>query len=359
MAARILVTGHLGYVGSVLVPVLHHAGFEVIGMDLDLFAGCDFGRTQEPVATIRTSDIREVEVRDLVPFDAVIHLAALSDDTCADLHPRLADDINHVATVRLAECCKKAGVRRFVFASTCSVYGHGGSKPVDETSPTKPLSVYAASKLRCESELLKLADESFSPVILRGATVYGVSPRMRLDLVVNDFAASAMVNGQVLARTCGSAWRPLVHVEDLAKVYLAMLTAPNEWVSSEIFNVIPHQENFRIRDIAECVTERVPGSTYRMTPDFSDDRSYAVDGSKLARLALDLRMNWTLTKGIGQLCYALDGGAMTPALWRGDRYRRAARLQKQIESGALGLDLRRFDRRPARVRRLQPISVPC
>ena len=339
---RVLVTGNQGYVGAVMNNVLHNARFDVVGLDCDWYRDCDFGRVRDIVPSFG-HDLRDVEFTDLLSFDAVVHLAALSDDPLGHMNPQLTDEINCAATVRLAECCKKAQVSRFLFASTCSVYGRGGGGPVDEHRTGRGLSPYAESKLRCERELTRLADSSFSPIILRNATVYGVSPRLRLDLVVNDFVASAVTTGRVTMRTVGSAWRPLVHVEDLARVYTAVLMAPAEIVHGEIFNVVPADHNYRVVDLADTVTEHVPPSTRATPEDVFDERSYRVDGSKLHRTFPELCFRWNLPKGIRQLRDALTNAGLTAGDWRSDRYRRVLRLLRLLESGELGVDLRRSE----------------
>lgn len=337
---RVLVTGHRGYVGSVMTTVLQHARFEVVGLDCDLYRGCDFGRVQDAVPSF-DFDVRDVEFADLLSFDAVIHLAALPDDASGELDPRLTDAVNYEATVRLAECCKKAQVSRFIFASSCSVYGRGGNGALDERGSGRGLSRYAASKLRCERELTGLADSAFSPVIMRNAMVYGVSPRLRLDLVVNDFVASAATTGRVMMKTMGGAWRPLVHVEDLARVYATVLMAPDELVHNEIFNVVPGDENYRVIDVADTVTEHIPRSARAAAAGVFDERSYRVDGSKLRRAFPDLRFHWTLPVGIRQLREAMTNAGLTPGDWRSDRHRRVMRLARLLESGELSADLRR------------------
>jgi nucleoside-diphosphate-sugar epimerase len=339
---RVLVTGHLGYLGSVMTTVLRHARFDVVGLDCDLYRGCDFGRIHDPVPAF-DFDLREVEFTDLLSFDAVIHLAALSDDASGEIDPQLTEAVNYEATVRLAECCKKANVSRFLFASSCSVYGRGGSGPLDERGSGRRLSRYAGSKLRCERALARLADHAFTPVFLRNATVYGVSPRLRLDLVVNDFVGSAVTTGQVKMKTVGSAWRPLIHVEDLARVYAVVLVARDELVHNETFNVVPGDENYRVIDVADVVTEHVPRSTRAVSGGVFDERSYRVDGSKLRRTFPDLRFRWTLPVGIRQLRNAMTNAGLTPGDWRSDRYRRVMRLSRLLESGELSPDLRRAE----------------
>ena len=337
---RVLVTGHRGYIGSVLTCVLRNQRFEVCGLDSDLFAGCDFGRVSEDVPGY-DMDVRDVDFADLISFDAVVHLAGLSDDACGMLNPDLTQEINVAATQRLAECCKKAQVSRFVFMSSCSVYGPGGSGLLDESGPVSPLTTYAESKLEGERVLAELAGPDFSPVSLRCATVYGVSPRLRLDTVVNDFTAAATTTGRVGIRSAGQAWRPVVHVEDVARVIAAALLAPDEQVRGEVFNLARSDQNLRVIDIADEVTDAVPYSTRGAPQPMYDLRSYRADGAKLTRTFPDLKMRWALPAGIRQLHNAMTGSGLTPGDWRCDRYRRAPCLRRQMEEGLLDGDLRR------------------
>jgi len=337
---RVLVTGHLGYIGSVLTSVLRHARFEVVGLDCDWYRGCDFGRVKSPVPSFDI-DVRDVEFTDLLSFDAVVHLAGLSDDAAADLDGDLTDSINHAATVRLAECCKRAGVSRFVFASSCSVYGRRGGALLDETAEPRPLTRYARSKVRCEQDLARLADDHFAPVFLRNATAYGVSPRLRADLVVNDFVASAVVSDQVVLKTNGASFRPLVHVEDIARACAAVLSAPEEQVRSQIFNIVPPGENHRVIDIADAVAELLPHCTRSAPAHGFDQRSYCADGLKFLRTFPRFSFRWTLPLGIRQLHLALRAAGLTPGDFRSDRYRRVLRLQSLLEHGQVDAQLRR------------------
>ena len=336
---RVLVTGHLGYLGSVMTTVLKNARYEVVGLDCDLYRGCDFGRVRDPVPSFEL-DLRDIEFTDLLSFDAVVHLAALSNDALGEIDPKVVDEINCAATVRLAECCKAANVSRFLFASSCSVYGRGGGELRGEGHFARSLTRYAESKLRGEQELARLADRDFCPIVLRNATVYGVSPRLRLDLVVNDFVGSAVTRGQVAMHTAGTAWRPLIHVEDLARVYAAVLTAPDDAVHNEVFNVVPPDENYHVIDIADAVTDLAPRATRSGNPDVFDERSYRADGSKLQRTLPKLRFRWTLPLGIRQLRNAMVSAGLTPGDWRSDRYRRMLRLSRLRESGEVDPHLR-------------------
>ncbi len=339
---RVLVTGHRGYIGSVLMSVLQHARHEVVGLDCDWYRDCDFGRMRDSIPSFEM-DVRDVEFTDLLSFDAVIHLADLPQDATVQLDPALNEEINFEATLRLAECCKQASVSRFLFASTCAVYGSGEGKPQSESNSPAPTTPYALAKLRCEQALLRLADEHFEPVLLRNATVYGVSPRLRLDTVVNDFVGSAVAVGRVVMRTEGRAWRSLMHVEDVARVYATVLTAAGEVVGGQVFNVAKTGENYRVIDIADCVTEFVPDCTRSIRTGIPDQRSYCVDGSKLQRALPHLTWRWTLPQGIRQLRSAMLGAGLTAGEWRSDRYRRVICLRTMMERGELDPSLRRHE----------------
>ena len=320
--------------------VLRNARFEVVGIDSDLYRGCDFGRMDESVPCFEF-DIRDLDFTDLLSFDAVVHLAALSDDALCELDPDLTDEVNLEATIRLAALCKRAGVSRFILASSCSVYGAGSCELLNEDSPTNPLTRYSASKLYAEWELARLADRSFVPVFMRNATVYGVSPRLRTDLVVNDFVGSAVTTGRIVMRSAGRAWRPLIHVEDVARAYAAVLAAPDELVLNQVFNVACCGENYRIIDVADQVRELVPFCTREVAPDTFDRRTYSVDDSKLRHTFPNLKMRWTLQHGIRQLYHALVNAGMGAGEWRSDRYRRILRLRSLMERGEVDSSLRR------------------
>jgi len=339
---RVLVTGHRGYLGSVLTTVLRHARFEVIGLDVDWFEGCDFGRIRDDVPAFDT-DIRDIQYPDLLSFDAVIHLAGLSDDACGNVNSRLTEEINHVAAVQLAENCKRAGVSRFLFASTSAVYGMGGGcEPLNERSAIRPLTPYACSKARAEYGVLALGDRSFSPICLRLGSVYGVSPRLRADVVVNDLVASAVVHDRVVLRTNGAAWRPLVHVEDVARVFVALLIAPRAGVAGEVFNVAPPGENHRIIDIADTVADALPDGRLPVRGLELDDRNYQADGSKLLRTLHRFEYRWRLPVGIRQLFLSMKSAGLTPADWRSSRFRRAMHLRSLQDSNILDPTFRRI-----------------
>lgn len=335
---RVLVTGHRGYLGAVLVAVLRHHRFEVTGLDADWFAGCRFGRTAADLPEF-LADFRDVHLPDLLPFDAVVHLAALSNDACADLNPALAAEINTAATVRLAALCREASVSRFVFASTCAVYGRSTARPRTEDDHPAPFSPYAQGKLAAERGILPLAGHAFSPTVLRFATLYGLSPMLRMDTFVNEFTGAALATGKVPLRSNGSSWRPVVHVEDAARAVAAVLRAPRENVHAATLNVVDSVENHRVIDVADRVCDAA-GATRQWTRRHFDPRSYRVDGSRLLERLPGFRFRWPLDRGIEQLLVGLAAAGFTAADLRGDRFRRALRVQSLLEQGHLAPDLR-------------------
>jgi nucleoside-diphosphate-sugar epimerase len=337
---RILVTGHRGYIGSVLAAVLQHRRHEVFGLDAGWFEDCNFGRTRQQLPGFNL-DVRDVTFAELLAFDAVVHLAALSDDASADLQPDLTRKINHHAAVQLARACREARIARFIFASTCSVYGAAGTNPVDEDATPNPLSQYARAKRDAEREILALAEPGFSPVVLRFATAYGVSPGLRLDLVVNDFVASAVTTGRVVLGSAGHAWRPLVHVEDAARAVAAVLDAPDDDPPARLFNVVAPSENHRVIDIADAVTDALPHCSRTILGRTLDERSYRVEGSRFLRTFPSFSYRWTLPSGIRQLCAAFAAAGLTAGDCRSDRFRRRLRLAYLIENARLDPSLRR------------------
>jgi nucleoside-diphosphate-sugar epimerase len=339
---RVLVTGHEGYLGSVLVPILRNAGHDVVGLDTGFFVACTLGPAPEPVPILR-ADVRDVTADDLwtVRPDAVMHLAALCNDPLGDLDPELTYDVNHRATVRLARAAKAAGVTRFLFSSSCSLYGAGtDDAPLDESAEFAPITPYGISKIRSEQDVVQLADDGFSPVFLRNATAYGYSPRLRGDLVVNDLVGNALLAGEIRLRSDGRAWRPLVHAEDIAAAFLALLEAPREVVHARAFNVGDSAENYLIRDVAELVREVVGGTVTYATGAGADARNYRVSCDRIAEEVPAFRPRWTVRKGVEQLAEAYERHELALDDLMGERHQRLRRITALRNAGAIDEALR-------------------
>lgn len=339
---RVLVTGHNGYVGTVMVPMLVEAGHEVVGMDTNLYAGATFGDDLPPQGIMEINkDIRDIEQSDVEGFDAIIHLAGLSNDPLGDLNPELTYEINYKASVRLAKMAKKFGVERFIFSSSCSNYGAGVQDWLDENSSFNPVTPYGRSKVMVEQDVSKLADDNFSPTFLRSGTAYGVSPRLRFDLVLNNLTAWAYTTKRVFLKSDGSPWRPIVHIKDMALAFLAALQAPRELVHNEAFNVGRSAENYRIREMAEIVAETVPGSYIEYADGAGPDkRNYRVNCDKILETLPDFKPSWTAPKGAQELFEAFNRVGLQPEEFEGPRYRRIHHIKQLISNGRLESTLR-------------------
>lgn len=338
----------MGYIGTVLVPGLRDAGHDVVGLDSDLYRACTYGDAPDTVPSIR-KDVRDVERADVEGFDAVLHLAGLSNDPLGDLDPDLTDAINHRASVRLAELCRDAGVSRFVFSSSCSNYGAGGDGLLDEASPFNPVTPYGRSKVAVEAAVAPMADDRFCPVFLRNATAYGMSPRLRFDLVVNNLTAWAFTTGQVRLKSDGSPWRPVVHVRDIAAAFIACLRTPADRISGRAFNIARTSENHRVRDIATIVGEAVPGSEVTLADGAGPDvRNYRVNGDAALRILHGFVPSRTVRDGVRELLDAFRANGLTLEAFEGPTYQRIAHIRQRLAEKSLADDLRPVERAAAR-----------
>jgi nucleoside-diphosphate-sugar epimerase len=338
---RILVTGHRGYIGTVLVPMLMAKGYDVVGLDSDLYQRCTFGDPAPEVPSI-DKDLRDVETKDVDGFDAIMHLAALSNDPLGNLNPDLTYEINHRASVKLAKLAKEVGVPRFLFSSSCSTYGAAaGEEMLTEAAEFNPVTPYGHSKVLVEQDVAQLADEKFSPVFLRNATAYGVSPRLRFDIVLNNLVAWAYSTGKVLIKSDGTPWRPIIHIEDISRAFLAALNAPREVIHNQAFNVGRNDQNYRIRELADIVKETVPGCQIEYAQDAGPDkRTYRVDFSKIARLLPEFKPEWDARKGAQELYEAYKACDIKLDEFEGPKYKRIDHIKQLLSNGLLDSTLR-------------------
>lgn len=337
---KVLVTGNKGYIGSVLSARLLAGGFEVIGLDSGFYDGCDFFNHDSAIRQI-AKDIRNISQEDLLGVDAVVHLAALSNDPMGALNPGLTAEINYLASVKLARLAKECAVRRFIFSSSCSVYGASGNEIIDENGRLDPVTEYAKSKVESENEIAKLADNAFSPVFLRNATVYGISPMLRVDLVVNNLAGWAYTTGKIRVMSDGSPWRPLIHIQDICAAFIAVLRAPKETVRNQVFNVGQDRGNYRVRDIVEMVKEIMPACKIEYTGEHGPDtRTYRVNFSKFNRAFKDdCEFAWDIKKGVIELLEAYKMNNFLESDFLGDKFTRLKRIKRLLAEGKINEEL--------------------
>ncbi len=337
---RVLLTGHLGYIGTILAPMLRKSGHEVVGLDTNLYAQSTFGELSCNFDGIR-KDIRDVQAHDLEGYDAIIHLAGLSNDPLGDLNPELTFEINHLASVNLARLAKKVGIKRFLFSSSCSNYGTAGDRLINEEGVLQPVTPYAKSKVLSEQDISRMADSSFTPTFLRSATAYGVSPRLRFDLVLNNLVSWAFTTGRIYLKSDGTPWRPIVHIEDISRAFVAVLEAPIEQIHNQAFNVGRTAENYQMKDLAEIVKNTVPNSEIEYAKNAGPDkRCYRVDCSKLAKKIPGFKPQWNARKGAKELYTHIQKYGLSLEDFEGPRYKRVAHLQQLLTKGYLDSSLR-------------------
>lgn len=337
---RVLVTGNSGYIGTALVPMLIESGHDVTGLDTDLYEGCTFGDEMPVVPSIK-KDVRDVDPSDLKGFDAVIHLAGLSNDPLGNINPDLTYEINYAASARLARLAKEAGIKRFLFSSSCSTYGAAGDQMQTEEADLNPVAPYGHSKVMAEREISALASADFSPTFLRNSTAYGVSPRLRFDIVLNNLVAWAYAAGLVYMKSDGSPWRPIAHIGDISQAFILAMEAPREQVHNQAFNVGSNSENYRIRDLANIVKDTVPGCRIEYAPDAGPDkRNYRVDFTKFTNAFPNFKPKWNARLGAEQLYEAYKKHGLKVEDFEGPKYKRIDHILQLRDQGRLDASLR-------------------
>jgi nucleoside-diphosphate-sugar epimerase len=337
---RILITGHEGYIGSIMAPWLRNQDYDVVGLDTGYFSACTLVPNLAEIPTIR-KDLREVSAKDLAGFDAVIHLAALSNDPIGNLNEVWTREINGDGAFRLAQCAKQAGVPRFIFSSSCIMYGMSEAAVVDENAPLAPQTEYARSKVDAEMALRRLADDRFSPTFCRNGTVYGLSPRMRFDTVLNNLMGSAFTTGRVEVHSDGTPWRPVLHVRDVARAFQAVLEAPREAVHNEAFNMGADGLNYQIRELGQIAAETVAGCEFAMAPQpGADQRTYKTDFAKFKRTFPTFEFRWTARDGAQELLTAFNRIGLTHGQFTDKRFTRLSWLRHLLDSGSVDESLR-------------------
>ena len=337
---KVLVTGHKGFIGTVLVPMLLEKGHDVVGLDSDLFRNCTYGDEPTSVPEI-IKDVRDADIKDVAGFDAVMHLAALSNDLLGNINPELTLDINYRASVRLAELAKSADVPRFLFSSSCSMYGAAGDDFLNESAKFNPVTPYAESKVLSERDISKLADDNFSPVFLRNSTAYGVSPRMRFDLVLNNLMAWAFTTGHILMKSDGTPWRPIVHIEDISRAFITLMEAPREKAHNQAFNIGLNEENYRIRELADIVKETISGCDIEYAEGAGPDRRcYRVDFKKYTNTFPDNPLLWNARKGAQQILESYKKFGLNKDEYEGIKYKRIAHIKHLMNEGLIEETLR-------------------
>lgn len=337
---RVLVTGHKGYIGTIMVPMLQKAGHEVLGLDSDLYRNSTYGDSLPEIPEI-LKDVRDIEKEDIDGVEAIVHLAGLSNDVLGDLNTELTYAINHEASVRLAAMAKELGIKRFVFASSCSNYGAAEDGLQNESAALHPVTAYAKSKVMVERDVGELADDNFSPVFMRNATAYGTSPRIRFDIVLNNLTAWAYTTGNILLKSDGTPWRPLVHIEDISLAVLGALESSRERIHNEAFNIGLNSENYQIRQLADFVKDTVPNCEVKFADGAEPDkRNYKVDFSKYARTFTDHQLRWNARRGTQSIYEFYHKNTLQKDEYEGPRYKRIAQIKYLLRTGQLDENLR-------------------